>query len=366
MANCPICNTALRTVRQRDGIFFYCDSCRGRAVTVAQVRRVAGDRFGTELLRRITSAPASTERRCPFCQGRMKQFQTPAPPLTLDGCRPCGVVWFDATEFEMVPESGLESAEALVLRGQEALAMHKVESLAEQARAEDATPDQGWKWIPGLLGLPVELDTPGLTRWPLVTWILSAVILLASLWAFKDLERAVRAFGFIPAQWWRYGGLTSLTSFFLHAGVFHLLSNLYFLLLVGDNVEDFLGRWRFGLLLLLAAVAGDVTHLLADPRSALPCVGASGGIAGVMAFYALKFPRARLGVIRRYGYGFFSRYGSYAGWIQFPAWGAFALWAILQLVGAYEQIRGFGQVSSMAHLGGVAVGVAAWLLWRKM
>src|SRR5437870_11119967 len=74
------------------------------------------------------------------------------------------------------------------------------------------------------------------------------------------LEEMIHRFGLIPAQLWRYGGLTWISSFFLHGGFWHLISNLYFLLLVGDNVEDYLGRGRFVLLLTLATLGGDALH----------------------------------------------------------------------------------------------------------
>jgi membrane associated rhomboid family serine protease len=72
----------------------------------------------------------------------------------------------------------------------------------------------------------------------------------------------------------------------------------------------------------------------------------------------LKFPHARLGILFRYYYIF--------RWIQFPAWLAFVLWLLLQGWGAYEQIAGFSDVSAMAHLGGTAVGVGLWWIWRKI
>src|SRR6266851_3790881 len=132
MPACPVCQTPLRTVRQREGIYFSCNACRGRAVTVPQVRRVAGDRFATQLLRQINRATESSARRCPFCGGLMKQFTVPAPPLTLDSCRPCGVVWFDPSEFETVPEGALESIEELQLRGREAPALEKIRQIAAE------------------------------------------------------------------------------------------------------------------------------------------------------------------------------------------------------------------------------------------
>src|SRR5207249_4486791 len=116
------------------------------------------------------------------------------------------------------------------------------------------------------------------------------------------------------------------TSFFLHGGWVHLLGNLYFLLIFGDNVEDYLGRWRYLLLILLAMIVGDALHVLMDPRSAVPVIGASGGIAGIITFYALKFPRVRLGFLFRFW------------WFHMPAYFALIMWVLLQFVGAWLQL----------------------------
>jgi membrane associated rhomboid family serine protease len=161
----------------------------------------------------------------------------------------------------------------------------------------------------------------------------------------------------VPADAWRSGGVTWLTAFFLHGGWLHLVSNVYFLLVFGDNVEDNLGHGRYLVLLILAAAVGDVTHLLADPHSTIPSIGASGGISGVIAYYALKFPHARLGFLWSY-------YWSYH-WVSIPAWSAFAVWALLQGVGIFEQLSGFSHVSAAAHLGGAVTGLVFWLAARR-
>ena len=184
------------------------------------------------------------------------------------------------------------------------------------------------------------------------------MITVISLLAFTNLQQVVNDWGMIPAEWWRYGGVTFLSSFLLHAGWFHLVGNLYFLIVFGDNVEDYLGRWRMGLLLLVATVAGDLLHILSDSSSTVPCVGASGGISGIIVFYALQFPRARLGILFRY-YVYFR-------WIRFPAWAALVIWILFQILGAYMQLQGLSDVSAMAHLGGAGVGLVAWLIWHRM
>jgi membrane associated rhomboid family serine protease len=351
MPSCPVCGLPLRTVRQREGIYFYCDACKGRAVTVPQIRRVAGDRLATQLLREINRATLPSVRQCPFCARKMIQFKNAEPPLILDTCRTCGMVWFDASEFEAIPEGAIESTDELQLRGREALALEQVQRIAASARDEESMPEEKWKWVAAFLGMPVELDEPGLSRLPWLTWSLAATIALVSTLAFFDLQTAIERFGLISAQAWRYGGFTFISSFFLHAGIWHLLSNLYFFIVFGNHVEDYLGRWKFAFLILVSALGGDVLAMLFDPRSNVPSIGASGGIAGVLAFYALEFPGARL--------GFFFRFC----WLRVPAWGALALWILLQVIIAVEQMSGLSEVSGLAHLGGAAVGLVWWVKW---
>ncbi len=143
---------------------------------------------------------------------------------------------------------------------------------------------------------------------------------------------------------------------FLHGGVVHLLGNIYFLLLFGDNVEEFVGPLRFLLLIAASAFCADVLHIALDPHSDVPLVGASGGISGVIVFYALQFPNARLGL----------RFGPlyYGGWFTVSAYGALLFWVALQALGALQEMNGFSNVSSLGHLGGAAAGYAFWVAFR--
>src|SRR5438132_4122517 len=138
---------------------------------------------------------------------------------------------------------------------------------------------------------------PAQERRPVVTWFLARISITASVHAFFHLQEAVQLFGLIPAQPLRLRGLTFVTSFFLHTGVIHLIGNMYFLLVFGDNVENFLGPKRYIALIAIAAFVGDLGHIASAPNSTIPCIGASGGIAGVITFYALAFPQAKIGFL---------------------------------------------------------------------
>lgn len=281
--------------------------------------------------------------------------------IRVEVCRICEFVWFDAGETQTLQARPIPKPPApLPEKVRETIALAKVQQLAEQARGPDfdsEPPDEWWKSIAAFFGMPVEFDAPAQERRPVVTWFLAAVIITASVHAFFHLQEAVQLFGLIPAQALRLHGLTFVTSFFLHAGVIHLVGNMYFLLVFGDDVENFLGPPRYIALIAMAAFVGDLVHIASAPEATIPCIGASGGIAGVITFYALAFPQAKIGFLWRY---FF-----YFRWIRLPAWFVFVLWILFQIIGAYEQKVGISSVSSFAHLGGAFVGLVGWALCRK-
>jgi membrane associated rhomboid family serine protease len=286
----------------------------------------------------------------------------PAGQVLLDVCPRCQFVWFDSGEYAQLPvdESKAAVNSQLPPEALQKLAILQVKDMEERRRQEERgeAPDDLWKYIPAFLGMPVEVepDSGPIRAW--LTWILSMAIAAVSGIAFASLQASADAYGLIPAQVWRMGGLTLITSFFLHAGAVHLACNIYYLMVFGDNVEAVLGRFKYLLLILFAAIAGGLAHTLGDPGSTLPCIGASGGISGVLAFYAIAFPRARLGIFM----WFFLR----AAWARVPAWAYFMVWIGLQVIGARHQVDGVGTVSYLAHLGGVAVGVVSGSLWRVL
>ncbi len=278
----------------------------------------------------------------------------------VDVCRRCEFLWFDPSEFEQLPSRPAPEEPPLSEQAQEILATAKAQAIAERARGGEYStepPDELWKYLPALLGMPVEYDVSTFRQLPWMTWALVAFITGVSIAAWQNLDAAVATYALVPAQPLRHGGLTFLTSFLLHGGILHLVGNMYFLLVFGDNVEDVLGKTRYLMLLLLAAFVGDLLHIAFDPRQTIPVIGASGGISGIVAYYALKYPRARL--------GFLLRIIVYFRWIRIPAYAYMGFWVVLQVAGAFEQIRGVTNVSALAHLGGATVGVIFWLATRK-
>jgi membrane associated rhomboid family serine protease len=277
----------------------------------------------------------------------------------LDICKTCKFIWFDPQEYEAVP-SLPQPEEELSPEVRKEIALAQVQLLAEQRaeqRAEEDEPDEWWQVIPALLALPVEEESAELQHAPWLTWGLAAAIGMVSIIAFTHFPNAINQVGLIPAVPLRYGGLTFLTSFFLQGGWIHLVINTYCLLMFGDNVEDYLRERRYLVLLASAAIAGSLLHVLFAPDRQMPCLGASAAISGIIVFYALQFPHARLGL--------FTRWYVVPGFAHMPAYMALGFWLAAQIIGDWQQIPGFTNASAFVFLGGASAGFFFWLMWRK-
>lgn len=385
MFSCPHCNKRLVNTRNNYGQFWACPGCKGRMVSIALLRRLVDEENVNWVWAQGRDGRGKQKRSCPMCHRAMFEVSSGNAPTApkLDVCRFCTYIWFDPDEFEELSFlPGLDHESRKTLRemnariagfgvprvstetlsrmrdpaedAREKFAIARIKSMAEKSRDK---PEEWWKMIPAFLGIPVEVSGHKIQSIPWVTWLLAAIVTGISIFAFSLGDAFIDDFGFIPSQFSRYWGLTLITPFFLHGGWLHLLSNMYFLLTFGDNVEDFLGKKRFLLLTLLATISGNILHGLFHPVSSVPCVGASGGISGLVAFYVLKFPDVKLGF---YYWLFFHPY-----WIKISALGFFILWIFLQLLGVYYQVSGFSNVSALAHLGGMSMGVFFYIIWRK-
>jgi membrane associated rhomboid family serine protease len=208
-----------------------------------------------------------------------------------------------------------------------------------------------WEVVPGALGLPFEEDDRPLERLPVVTWLCVLAVAIGS--AIGFLWPDVRAeWSLDPDDPFKLGGITLLTSLVLHGGLFHATTSLWFLAMFGDDVEDYLGHGTFAGLLGVAAVFGGIAHVLLAPGDE-PMLGAGVAVTAMVAFYALRFPQARL------------RYFRLFRWLTMPASLAMGFWIFSQVVGARDQISGDADVSYAAHIAAAAVGLWFWFLWRN-
>ncbi len=160
------------------------------------------------------------------------------------------------------------------------------------------------------------------------------------------------AYGAVPDVIVRGQNLRAVfTSMFLHGGLMHLLGNMLYLWIFGDNIESICGHFRFLVFYLLCGVIAFFSHFIFDPFSQAPMIGASGAISGILGAYALRFPRATVHVL-------IPLFPIVWLWRVIPVPAALALgfWFLMQLFNAFVA-GGGGGVAWLAHIGGVVAGM---------
>jgi membrane associated rhomboid family serine protease len=198
--------------------------------------------------------------------------------------------------------------------------------------------------------LPLSDENPT-RRFPVVT-VLLIVANLAVFFAWQmqtGLPRSVVLAGLTPTELQPVSlpGVGHLfTSMFMHGGIAHLLGNMWFLWVFGDNVEDEIGRIKFVIFYLLCGVAGAVAHVALNAQSTIPMVGASGAISGVLGGYLVLHPRARVNMLVWFRS------------VQVPAWCYLLIWMGLQVLALSQasRIAAMG-IAYWAHIGGFIAGM---------
>ena len=218
--------------------------------------------------------------------------------------------------------------------------------------------------------IPLRDDNPT-TIQPVVTIILIVLSSLIFLWQLslgsRGFEAAVMSLGVIPAT--LLGGktlppelalvpptLTVFTSMFLHGGWMHLIGNMLYLWIFGNNVEDAMGHLRFVIFYLLCGVAAVLAQSLPNMASTLPMIGASGAISGILGAYLLLYPHARVLVL--IPLGFYSRL------VHLPAMAVLGFWFVLQLISTALSDPQAGGVAFGAHIGGFIAGMILLPLFK--
>lgn len=219
--------------------------------------------------------------------------------------------------------------------------------------------------------IPLRDDNPSQIR-PIVTYLLIGLCVLVFIWQFmlgpEGGQRAVYSLGVIPARLLGHGELdpslvvvgpwtTVFTSMFMHGGVMHLLGNMLYLWIFGDNVEDSMGHVRFIIFYLLCGVAAVFAQALPEPTSQVPMIGASGAISGVLGGYLLLFPHARVLVAIPLGF--------VMQMTRLPALWVLLLWFGLQLLSNVLQGGAGAGVAFRAHIGGFVAGMALVALFKR-
>ncbi len=212
--------------------------------------------------------------------------------------------------------------------------------------------------------IPLHDDNPTTLR-PYLTVALIVVCVLVFLWQIAHSAEVrqviVYRLGAIPAVLFGHRELpaelqpippsfTVLTSMFLHGGWMHLIGNMLYLWIFGNNVEDSMGHARFAVFYVLCGIVAVLFHALPYPDATIPMIGASGAISGILGAYVLLYPRARVQVLIPLGFV----------WplVRLPAVGVLGLWFALQLLSTLGTDPNSPGVAFRAHIGGFLAGMA--------
>ncbi len=200
--------------------------------------------------------------------------------------------------------------------------------------------------------------------------IINSLVFLYELSLGPQVQQFIQTWGVIPAQYFQlmetqphnYIGrfLPIFTSMFIHGGWFHIIGNMWFLYIFGDNVEDRMGHGRYLIFYLLSGVGATLAHIYINPTSTLPTVGASGAISGVMGAYFMLYPFARVITL--------IIVFIFVDIIEIPAFFYLGFWIFIQFIQGTASLfanPGGGGVAWWAHLGGFVVGAFLVFFFKK-
>ncbi len=215
--------------------------------------------------------------------------------------------------------------------------------------------------------IPLWDDNPSSTR-PVVNYliIITCVLVFLHMLGLVSPNRIARftfTYGAVPAQITGRAGQGGagysplVTSTFVHGGWVHLLGNMLYLWIFGDNVEDAMGHGGYLIFYLLSGVLATITHVLVNPNSTVPVVGASGAIAGVLGAYLVLFPRARIFSLIPFGFLFLR-------WV--PAIFFLPIWFLMQFFTGLAAFEGMDiPVAWDAHIGGFVTGLVLVFVFAR-
>ena len=201
--------------------------------------------------------------------------------------------------------------------------------------------------------IPLRDTQPSYSR-PIVTVAIIAVNVLVFLFEISldpySRNNLIQIYGIVPDH---FHFVNLFTSMFMHGGWFHIIGNMWFLWIYGDNVEDVLGHWKYLIFYLLCGAAAGLLHVALNPYSRVPTIGASGAIAGVMGAYLIKFPHSRILTLIPV-FIFFTT-------MEISAVFILLYWFVIQIFSGVGSI-GYSNLSSggvawFAHVGGFVAGM---------
>jgi len=352
---CPVCYHSLRRLKSRDIIIDACPHCKGiwfddgelpeYVKSLSQSSKIQPRKDHLFESRQVTSLSQLKEqnRICPCCEFVMKKFNYAYDSnVFLDKCPNCNGLWADAGEVSQIASYLKDNPKV------KAIAKDLIKKQKNLEACQDLTNFNRIPlyalYMPKII-IPLSDDTPR-QKFPFLTITIIAMCtacFLAQTFLVGSPGNFVEKYGFVPSNFFDLGLLTSI---FLHGGTIHLIGNMFFLWLFGDNIEDIFSRLGFLTFYLACGIFANVIHGVFNLDSQIPCIGASGAISGIMGAYLAFYPKARLKVL------------VICRIIHIPAYLYLVFWFLLQIFNLFlSNMIGCSGVAWYAHIGGFVFGL---------
>lgn len=362
---CPACKSNLSAVKSHSIEFHKCPECRGMwfqnqqfqklVHAVSEDEKVQSSDYINYKPREVKKAHDQSEhmRICPECNCVMKEFNYAYDSnILLDKCNNCGSIWADRGETLLAAQH-LKTNPKIDAIG--ASIANDSKSKIETRRMKQDMNYLGSYLAIGGLSMPIPLSDN--TKREKVPWVTISIIAICTVIFIlqtvfvDDYKSYLNIFAWAPAQ---YLSLGLLTSMFLHGGLMHLLGNMLFLWIFGDNIEDKFSKVKFILFYLACGISADLLHLAFNFGDTTPSLGASGAISGIMGAYLIFHPEARLKTLILFRI------------VEVPAALYIGAWFILQLYySVVYSLVGYSHVAWFAHIGGFVFGAAFAFFYKR-
>ncbi len=331
---CARCTYPLQVYADKNNVHVdHCYRCGGSFLDFGKAGRVVGEKADPHHWRRETfaRAPHPSALLCPAGHGPMWSYLLAweGRSVEIDACGHCHGLWLDAREAEHLDE----------------ITRHAHAEFERPGTSKGTAAQVALYLLQLATTIPIEVYNP-VRRRPVLVY---ALVLLLIPFFFAEVgsvvlfgEHAIEWIAFVPMKFEAGRFHTLITYAFFHGSIPHIAGNLYFLWIFGDNVEDRLGRGRFAILYLAAAVCGALAHWAGNLHGVEPMVGASGAIAGLMGAYLVLFPRVKVWLVF-----FFVQFKMRAVWYMLA-------WLLLQLALRFDKST---DVAWLCHVGGFVAGV---------
>jgi len=294
------------------------------------------------------------DKLCPRCNKTLQKFNYAYDSnIFLDKCPLCQGIWLDGGEAESIARYLKDDPRVTQIYKEFVKSDEDLNDLVELGKTLKEAINPAFLWLPKIV-IPLYDDNPR-QRFPLVTLLivlLNILIYITCALQRKDARLFIERFALVPKHFF---GIGLFTSMFLHSGLIHLLGNMFFLWIFGDNVEDRFTRGGYLIFYLMCGLAASALFSIMHSEATLTAIGASGAISGIMGAYFVFYPKVKIKTFFIYKI------------IRVPVYIYLGAWFLLQLLYAsiYRSLGFIGGIAWFAHIGGFVFGGVVALFKKR-